>query len=135
MGGGNIEAWHGRREKVPRKLSVLPGHLTCCGLGWSSSKQGLILAGKQTGQDRRVVTGWPSSATGFRRILVGRCNAGKLPEIEGFDTELEKKLHPEVGDCRQELVFIGINMDELSSTKSLEACLLTDGEFSMGIEA
>lgn len=57
------------------------------------------------------------------------------PEIEGLDAELEKKWHPEVGDCPQELVFIGINMDEPSITKSLEACLLTDEEFAMGIEA
>ena len=57
------------------------------------------------------------------------------PESEVFDAELEKKWHPEVGDCRQELVFIGIGMNEASIVESLEACLLTDEEAGMGIEA
>lgn len=40
--------------------------------------------------------------------------------------------NPEVGDCRQELVFIGIEMDELEIYDSLQACLLTDQEFALG---
>jgi hypothetical protein len=37
-----------------------------------------------------------------------------------------------VGDCRQELVFIGIEMDEAAIRKSLEECLLTPDEFASG---
>lgn len=49
--------------------------------------------------------------------------------------QIEKLWHPEVGDCRQELVFIGIGMDELAIYDSLQACLLSDEELALGIEA
>lgn len=57
------------------------------------------------------------------------------PDVESFQTELEQKWHPEVGDCRQELVFIGIGMDEIAIYDSLQECLLTDAEFAEGIDA
>ena len=41
----------------------------------------------------------------------------------------------EVGDCRQELVFIGQNIDFARLTVELEACLLDDAEIALGIEA
>ena len=56
-------------------------------------------------------------------------------ESEVFQVELEKKWNAEVGDCRQELVFIGIGMDELAIYDSLQACLLTDEEMELGIQA
>ena len=57
------------------------------------------------------------------------------PDTDMFQTELQLKWHEEVGDCRQELVFIGIGMDESSIRNSLQACLLTDEEYAAGIEA
>ncbi|MEN1679675.1 MAG: GTP-binding protein [Planctomycetota bacterium] len=57
------------------------------------------------------------------------------PEAESFHAELEAKWHAEVGDCRQELVFIGIGMDEIAIYDSLQECLLTDEEFAGGVEA
>jgi G3E family GTPase len=39
-----------------------------------------------------------------------------------------------VSDCRQELVFIGQNIDEQKAKAELNACLLTDEEFSQGEE-
>ena len=57
------------------------------------------------------------------------------PESESFHNELEEKWHPEVGDCRQELVFIGIGIDEIAIYDSLQSCLLTDEEFAQGVEA
>ena len=38
------------------------------------------------------------------------------------------------GDCRQELVFIGQNIDFEQLTAELDACLLTDDEMTMGVE-
>ncbi|WP_434570638.1 zinc metallochaperone GTPase ZigA [Pseudomonas sp. Z3-8] len=38
------------------------------------------------------------------------------------------------GDCRQELVFIGQNIDFALLATELDACLLTDAEMSLGIE-
>jgi G3E family GTPase len=39
-----------------------------------------------------------------------------------------------VGDCRQELVFIGQNMDFVQLRSELEVCLLTDEEMAVGVE-
>mgnify|MGYP006342379309 FL=1 len=41
----------------------------------------------------------------------------------------------EVGDCRQELVFIGQHIDFAQLTAELEACLLDDAEMALGSEA
>ncbi len=57
------------------------------------------------------------------------------PESDTFQAEIEQKWHPEVGDCRQELVFIGIGMDEIAIYDSLQECLLTDDDHAAGIEA
>ena len=53
-----------------------------------------------------------------------RC--AQWPESDTFEKELQERLHPEVGDCRQELVFIGIDVDEPVIRNALEECLLTD---------
>jgi G3E family GTPase len=45
---------------------------------------------------------------------------------------IEARWDAEVGDCRQELVFIGIEMDEGAIRDSLEACLLTEREWAAG---
>ncbi|MGE1174129.1 zinc metallochaperone GTPase ZigA [Pseudomonas sp. BW7P1] len=39
-----------------------------------------------------------------------------------------------VGDCRQELVFIGQNIDFAQLESALDDCLLTDAEMALGIE-
>jgi G3E family GTPase len=38
------------------------------------------------------------------------------------------------GDCRQELVFIGQNIDFAQLTSELDNCLLTDDEMALGVE-
>jgi G3E family GTPase len=40
----------------------------------------------------------------------------------------------QTGDCRQELVFIGQNMDFERLTRELDVCLLTDAEMALGVE-
>ncbi|PQO38022.1 GTP-binding protein [Blastopirellula marina] len=57
------------------------------------------------------------------------------PQEEAKRHQIEARWHPEVGDCRQELVFIGIGMDEIAIYDSLQACLLTDEELAWGIES
>ena len=57
------------------------------------------------------------------------------PESDAFRAELNRKWNPEVGDCRQELVYIGIGVDEIAIYDSLQDCLLTDEEFAAGVDA
>ena len=46
-----------------------------------------------------------------------------------------KNWQAEVGDCRQELVFIGQNIDFAQLTAELDACLLSDAEMALGADA
>lgn len=39
-----------------------------------------------------------------------------------------------VGDCRQELVFIGQNIDFVQLSSELDDCLLTDAEMALGTQ-
>ena len=47
---------------------------------------------------------------------------------------LSQEWNGEVGDCREESVFIGIGMDEIDLYDSLQSCLLTDEEMQQGAE-
>lgn len=51
------------------------------------------------------------------------------PQDEDALKEIIKQWDPAIGDCRQELVFIGQNIDFERLTTELNACLLTDAEF------
>jgi hypothetical protein len=78
-----------------------------------------------------------SQAGRVARLNVGGFWWAAIPREEWPDhpsviESIEKKWDPNVGDCRQELVFIGIGMDEISLYDSLQACLLTDEEMAMG---
>ena len=54
------------------------------------------------------------------------------PDILQIRESIDKVWSPDVGDCRQELVFIGIDMDDLEIYDSLQECLLTDEELALG---
>ncbi|MGE4404872.1 zinc metallochaperone GTPase ZigA [Pseudomonas sp.] len=57
---------------------------------------------------------WPADAES-RAAILGKC-------------------HGEFDDCRQELVFIGQNIDFARLRSELDACLLSDAEWLLGIE-
>ena len=102
------------------------GVLRSKGFFWLGSKIDKIGIWSQAGRVARLDFG------GFWWAAVPKEH---WPESEVFQAELEKKWNAEVGDCRQELVFIGIGMDELAIYDSLQACLLTDEEMELGIRA
>ncbi len=54
------------------------------------------------------------------------------PDTDEFRSSLAKLWHAEVGDCRQELVFIGQELDQTRLTAELNRCLLTDTEMGRG---
>lgn len=55
----------------------------------------------------------------------------QTPEVLEY---LDRYWDSAVGDCRQELVFIGVNMDEVSIRAALDQALLTDDEMALGPE-
>ena len=57
------------------------------------------------------------------------------PQDEEGQATIMGKWHATVGDCRQELVFIGQHIDFARLNAELDACLLDDGELAQGPEA
>ncbi len=102
------------------------GVLRSKGFFWIASRLDKIGVWSQAGRIARLDFG------GFWWAAVPREH---WPHSESLQAEIEQKWHPEVGDCRQELVFIGIGMDEIAIYDSLQECLLTDDELAAGIEA
>lgn len=103
-----------------------PGVLRSKGFFWLASRLDKIGVWSQAGRIARLDVG------GFWWAAIPRED---WPQIPGFAESLERIWNNEVGDCRQELVFIGIGMDDLALYDSLQACLLTDAEIALGPES
>lgn len=75
----------------------------------------------------------------MRHALAGQWWAAVPPEHWPEDPEAVAALRAEwaepYGDRRQELVFIGQNVDEARLRAELDACLLSDAELAAGPEA
>jgi G3E family GTPase len=56
------------------------------------------------------------------------------PQDEESTAAIMKNWAADSGDCRQELVFIGQNIDFEQLTTELDDCLLTDDEMALGAE-
>jgi G3E family GTPase len=72
------------------------------------------------------------SAAGLWWAAVERKDWPKDPE---YIKLIDQKLVGDFGDRRQELVFIGIGMDQSGICRLLDACLLTDAEMGAGERA
>ena len=57
------------------------------------------------------------------------------PQDEESVAAIMGNWQPSSGDCRQELVFIGQNIDFAQMRAELDACLLTDAEMAQGVDA
>lgn len=68
----------------------------------------------------------------WESAIMGMWFAAVPPEQRDFDPEFERRLlelwHPVYGDRRQEIVVIGIGMDEAALREGFEAALLTEEE-------
>lgn len=78
-----------------------------------------------------------SQAGRVARLDVGGCWWASVPreqwpDVPSIRQAIANNWHSEVGDCRQELVFIGIGMDEIGLYDSLQQCLLSDAEMAAG---
>jgi G3E family GTPase len=102
------------------------GVLRSKGLFWLASRLEKIGVWSQAGRVARLDFG------GFWWAAIPKTH---WPSVDAIRREIDQRWHPEVGDCRQEMVFIGIDMDEIAIYDSLQECLLTDEEFAQGVEA
>jgi len=126
--GVNSFVYRARRPFHPQRFferlsQDWSGILRSKGFFWLATRLDKVGVWSQAGRIARLDVGgfWWAAVPG-----------DEWPDVPGFREALEKLWHPEVGDCRQELVFIGIGMDELALYDSLQECLLTDDELACG---
>ena len=129
--GVNSFVYRSRRPFHPQRFfdrlsQDWKGVLRSKGFFWLASRLDKIGVWSQAGRVARLDFG------GFWWAAVPKPH---WPDVESIRAEIEKRWNDEVGDCRQELVFIGIDMDEIELYDSLQACLLTDEEMALGIDA
>ena len=109
-----------------RLSSEWAGVMRSKGFFWLASRVDRIGVWSQAGRVARL------DVAGFWWASVPR---EEWPQTSGFSEAIMKTWDPAVGDCRQELVFIGIELDEERIRRSLEDCLLTEEEFAGGPRA
>jgi hypothetical protein len=57
------------------------------------------------------------------------------PEDEESFKQIKSRWEEPYGDRQQELVIIGIKMDQSYLTEKFDSCLMTDDEIALGMEA
>ncbi|KPX40892.1 zinc metallochaperone GTPase ZigA [Pseudomonas ficuserectae] len=81
---------------------------------------------------------WSQAGGLMRHGFAGRwwrfVNRESWPEDRESVKSILENWSTETGDCRQELVFIGQNIDFARLTAELDNCLLTDAEMAAGVE-
>jgi G3E family GTPase len=106
-----------------RLQQAWPGVLRSKGFFWLATRLDRIGVWSQASRVARLDVG------GYWWAAVPPEDRPQTPE---FVASLAKLWHPEVGDCRQELVFIGQKLEREKLTADLDRCLLTDAEMSRG---
>jgi G3E family GTPase len=120
--------WRARRPLHPARFWVLinsewPGVVRSKGFFWLASRP--THAGS-----------WSQAGGACRHGAAGLWWAAVPKAYWPHDAEslavIDRNWDPNVGDARQELVLIGIDMDEPALRRRLDACLLTDAEMAQG---
>ena len=77
---------------------------------------------------------WSQAGGIMRHGLAGRwwASVPKAQWPEEYLQDIESQWQAPYGDCRQELVFIGQNLNSEQIRRELDACLLTDQELAAG---
>lgn len=120
--------YRARRPFHPQRFYDLvqeewPGVVRSKGYFWLASHPGLAASWSQAGaMARHGVAGYWWAAVPEER----------WPDDPESRAIIRSKWDGEVGDARQELVLIGINMDEAALRARLDACLLNEQEMAQG---
>ena len=82
---------------------------------------------------------WAQAGGACRHGAVGlwwsAVDPAQWPDDPEYLAHIRENLDPEFGDRRQELVFIGVGLDEAAMRAKLDACLLNDEEMRLGKNA
>ena len=120
--------WRARRPLHPQRFwdffsGELPGIVRSKGFFWLASRPDF--AGN-----------WSQAGGVSHQGLAGRWWAAvppeRWPEDEDLRLSIMQNWQQGSGDARQELVFIGMQMDEAALRRQLDAALLTDKEMALG---
>ena len=71
---------------------------------------------------------------GFAGLFWSAVPEAHWPDDPEHRAAIESKCETPYGDRRQEIVFIGQNLEEAQASRALDACLLTDTELAAGPE-
>jgi len=122
--------YRARRPFHPQRLwhvvlEGIEGTLRAKGFFWIASRPEWMIAWAQAGQMLEIQpAGHWFAATPEDAWLID----------DETREQLEAMWHHELGDRRQELVFIGQQLDRDAITERLDACLLTEQEMALGTE-
>jgi hypothetical protein len=104
-------------------LEGITGTLRAKGFFWIASRPEWMIAWAQAGQMLEIQP-------------VGHWFVATPSDQWALDDDMRDQLdalwHPELGDRRQELVFIGQQLDRDAITATLDACLLSEQEMALG---
>jgi len=122
--------YRARRPFHPQRFydwvqSEWPGVIRSKGVFWLASHPEIAATWSQAGAvSRHGPAGyWWAAVAGER-----------WPQDEESLALIRSKWDEEVGDARQELVVIGMNMDEAALRARFDACLLSDEEMELGLQ-
>jgi G3E family GTPase len=101
----------------------LKGVVRSKGYLWIASKPQFCGVWAQAGSSVQV------NCAGYWYASIGKENWPEHPDSRAW---IESKWDDEVGDCRQEIVFIGMEMDRDKIEADLDAALVTDEEMKAG---
>lgn len=117
-----------RRPFHPMRLLNLwdelqPDIIRSKGYLWLASRPEFCMVWSQAGTSLQI------DPAGYWYSALGK---DRLPEDPEARAWVEKHWDPDAGDCRQQIVFIGIGMDQRSIEERLDQALLTDAELAQG---
>ncbi|KAB2923322.1 MAG: GTP-binding protein [Dechloromonas sp.] len=123
--------YRARRPFHPRRFHQLideewPGVVRSKGYFWLATRPELVGSWSQAGPVVRHELGgmWWAAVPQAR-----------WPQDEDNLATIRERWQEPYGDAQQELVLIGMGMDEVDLRRRLDACLLSDAELAMGKEA
>lgn len=102
-----------------------PGLLRAKGIFWLATRLDRMGVWSQAGPVARIQGGnywWAAVSPDL------------YPDDDEFRSRLTENWDAQVGDCRQELVFIGVDMPEHDMRRQLDNALLTADEMRGGVE-